>query len=89
MAYPDSIQIVPCTHRTRILQRLVKLFHNLLFNTCRESGDHGAFNSWDRLPYVTDVRMGLPSTIPAYNEVAHKTSSSSYNDIIIFKLQHH
>ena len=21
---------------------------NLLFNTCRESGDHGPFNSWDR-----------------------------------------
>ena len=26
--------------------------NNLLFNTCRESSDHGAFNSWDRLPYV-------------------------------------
>ena len=24
---------------------------NLLFNTCRESGDHGAWNSWDRIPY--------------------------------------
>ena len=23
---------------------------NLLFNTCRESGDHGPFNSWDRTP---------------------------------------
>ena len=23
-----------------------KIFRNLLFNTCRESGDHGAFNSW-------------------------------------------
>ena len=22
---------------------------NLLFNTCRESGDHGPFNSWDRV----------------------------------------
>lgn len=24
---------------------------NLLFNTCRESGDHGPFNSWDRQVY--------------------------------------
>jgi hypothetical protein len=22
--------------------------HNLVFSTCRESGDHGPFNSWDR-----------------------------------------
>ena len=26
---------------------------NLIFNTCRESGDHGPINSWDRQPYVT------------------------------------
>ena len=26
---------------------------NLVFNTCRESGDHGPFNSWDRQPYLT------------------------------------
>jgi len=25
---------------------------NLLFNLVRESGDHGPFNSWDRLPYI-------------------------------------
>jgi hypothetical protein len=46
-----------------------RLNANLLFNTCRESSDHGAFNSWDRLPYVTDVRQpGVPSTLPAWNE---------------------
>eukprot|EP01062_Namystynia_karyoxenos_P040534 TRINITY_DN29548_c0_g1_i1.p1 TRINITY_DN29548_c0_g1~~TRINITY_DN29548_c0_g1_i1.p1 ORF type:complete len:911 (+),score=184.09 TRINITY_DN29548_c0_g1_i1:73-2733(+) len=27
--------------------------NNLLFNSCRESADHGAINSWDRDPYVT------------------------------------
>ena len=32
-----------------------ELTTNLLFNTCRESSDHGAFNSWDRLPYITTV----------------------------------
>ena len=27
--------------------------HNLIFNSCRESADHGPINSWDRQPYVT------------------------------------
>ena len=36
---------------------------NLMFNTCRESGNHGVFNSWDRQPYVTTVFDGkTPST---------------------------
>ena len=26
--------------------------HNVIFNTCRESGDHGAINSWDRQPFL-------------------------------------
>eukprot|EP00439_Symbiodinium_sp_Y106_P028646 s1569_g3.t1 len=26
---------------------------NLVFSTCRESGDHGPFNSWDRQPFLT------------------------------------
>eukprot|EP01065_Artemidia_motanka_P009904 TRINITY_DN1513_c0_g1_i3.p1 TRINITY_DN1513_c0_g1~~TRINITY_DN1513_c0_g1_i3.p1 ORF type:complete len:935 (+),score=335.66 TRINITY_DN1513_c0_g1_i3:85-2889(+) len=42
---------------------------NLLFNTCRESGDHGAFNSWDRLPYLTTVGSATPSTVPKRNDV--------------------
>ena len=31
------------------------LEHNLLFNWVRESGDHGNFNSWDRVPYITNI----------------------------------
>ena len=27
---------------------------NLLANCVRESGDHGPFNSWDRIPYITN-----------------------------------
>jgi hypothetical protein len=27
--------------------------HNLVFSSCRESGDHGPFNSWDRQPFLT------------------------------------
>jgi len=42
--------------------------HNVLFNTCRESGDHGAINSWDRQPFLWDQsgRYGFdtpPTTI--------------------------
>lgn len=43
---------------------------NLLFNTCQESSDHSAMNSWDRMPYLTLVRDGVtPSVIPADNDV--------------------
>lgn len=41
---------------------------SVLFNTCRESSDHGPINSWDRLPYITTVRDGVtPSAVPADN----------------------
>ena len=53
--------------------------HNLLFNTCRESGDHGAFNSWDRLPYLTDLKTpGTPSTVPLLNDVHHNFIVANY-----------
>ena len=51
---------------------------NLLFNTCRESSDHGAFNSWDRLPYVTDVANGTASTVPAFNDVRSNFIVANY-----------
>lgn len=35
--------------------------HNVMFNLCRESGDHGPFNSWDRTAYWNDLR-GYRST---------------------------
>lgn len=38
--------------------------YNLLFNTCRESGDHGPVNSWDRQPFLTTLRSGHPSFTP-------------------------
>ena len=28
---------------------------NLIFNTCRESGDHGPINTWDRQPFLTNL----------------------------------
>jgi hypothetical protein len=43
------------------------LAKNLFFNTCRESSDHGAFNSWSRMPYATTLRDGKTlSAIPAF-----------------------
>ena len=43
---------------------------NLIFNTCRESGDHGPFNSWDRQPFLTvDPATGVTSLAPAVNRI--------------------
>eukprot|EP00928_Gymnodinium_smaydae_P031070 TRINITY_DN22929_c0_g1_i1.p1 TRINITY_DN22929_c0_g1~~TRINITY_DN22929_c0_g1_i1.p1 ORF type:complete len:770 (+),score=134.38 TRINITY_DN22929_c0_g1_i1:334-2310(+) len=52
--------------------------NNLMFNTCRESGDHGPFNSWDRIPYLTDVRNGRPSLVPADNTITRNFIISNY-----------
>jgi hypothetical protein len=38
---------------------------NLIFNTCRESGDHGPINTWDRQPFLTTLKDGqTPSFDP-------------------------
>ena len=29
--------------------------YNLLFNPCRESGDHGPINTWDGQPFLTKL----------------------------------
>eukprot|EP01083_Nonionella_stella_P003656 10523_1 len=52
---------------------------NLLMNTCRESGDHGPWNSWDRVPYITRIRNGLTSSIiPAFQQIAHNFIIGTY-----------
>jgi len=38
---------------------------NLIFNTCRESGDHGPINSWDRQAYLTTIRDGKTPSFDA------------------------
>merc|ERR1712048_1544292 len=48
-----------------------ELSHNLVFSACRESGDHGPFNSWDRQPYLTSVRTGEPSMQMEWREIHH------------------
>ncbi len=42
---------------------------NLIFNTCTQSGDHGPINSWNRMPFMTNVAYGTPSFDAAYNLV--------------------
>jgi len=39
---------------------------NLMFNWLQKTSDHGAINSWDRLPYITNVGNGTDSLIPAW-----------------------
>jgi len=54
------------------------LTENLLLNTCRESGDHGPFNSWDRQVYVTEVLNGSPSVLKAWDYIHHNFIIANY-----------
>jgi len=53
--------------------------HNLVFSTCRESGDHGPFNSWDRQPFLTTQRDGTPSMLMAWREIHHNFFIDNYS----------
>lgn len=52
---------------------------NLLFQTCGESGDHGAINTWDRQSFITTVRTGSPSIVPAMNRMYQNFIVSDYD----------
>eukprot|EP00475_Leptophrys_vorax_P015850 TRINITY_DN2221_c0_g1_i2.p1 TRINITY_DN2221_c0_g1~~TRINITY_DN2221_c0_g1_i2.p1 ORF type:complete len:721 (-),score=206.27 TRINITY_DN2221_c0_g1_i2:490-2652(-) len=52
--------------------------NNVIFNTCKESGDHGPINSWDRQPFLTDVRDGTPSYTPAMNDIQRNFIIANY-----------
>ncbi|CAE8637965.1 unnamed protein product [Polarella glacialis] len=54
------------------------LGHNLLFNSCREGSDHGAFNSWGRQPYLADIRTGSPSAEPAWSRLHNNFIVANY-----------
>merc|ERR1712137_1110440 len=56
-----------------------ELSHNLVFSACRESGDHGPFNSWDRQPYLTTIRTGEPSMQMAWRELHHNFFIDNYS----------
>ena len=55
------------------------LTENILFNTCRESGDHGPFNSWDRQVFVTDVLDGTPATQKDWDYISSNFMIANYN----------
>ena len=56
-----------------------EIIENFLFNTCRESGEHGPFNSWDRQVYVTKVKNGTPSTEKQYDYIHHNFIIANYD----------
>ena len=56
-----------------------EITRNLVFSTCRESGDHGPFNSWDRQPFLTTVRDGTPSMYMAWRRIHHNFFIDNYS----------
>jgi hypothetical protein len=57
-----------------------EIAHNLVFSSCRESGDHGPFNSWDRQPFLTTVADGkTPSMDMAWREIHHNFFIDNYS----------
>eukprot|EP01063_Lacrimia_lanifica_P034369 TRINITY_DN6337_c0_g3_i1.p1 TRINITY_DN6337_c0_g3~~TRINITY_DN6337_c0_g3_i1.p1 ORF type:complete len:833 (+),score=239.87 TRINITY_DN6337_c0_g3_i1:54-2552(+) len=64
-----------------------EIVNNLLFNTCRESGDHAAFNSWDRQPFIVPYDSdsaetnGFPPMDPQYTRIHHNFLVGSYGAI--------
>lgn len=57
-----------------------ELLLNLIFNSCRESSDHGAFNSWGRQPYLTTVGTNGTrlSAEPAYSRLQNNFIVANY-----------
>ena len=39
--------------------------------SCRETGDHGPINSWDRNAFISDVKYGTASYEAQMNHVDH------------------
>merc|ERR1711988_1343428 len=56
-----------------------EIAYNLVFSTCRESGDHGPFNSWDRQPFLTTVRTGEPSMIMQWRDIHNNFFIDNYS----------
>lgn len=53
--------------------------NNLLFNLVRETRDHGPINTWDRQPYLTKVRNGSASLVPATSNTTQNFIICDYN----------
>jgi hypothetical protein len=56
--------------------------HNVMFNTVRETNDHGPINSWDRQPYLTDaVQRGSPSLWQHVSYIHHNALLNNYRSV--------
>ena len=60
------------------------LQHNLLFNFCRESADHGPFNSWDRQLFVVQSPddHGQPSMLPLTSVLRNNLIIANYHSTL-------
>lgn len=53
---------------------------NVIFNTVRETSDHGPINTWDRQPFLSDaVQAGTPSLWQHESYIHHNTLFNNYN----------
>jgi outer membrane protein assembly factor BamB len=58
------------------------LAHNVMFNTVRETSDHGPINTWDRQPYLTDaVQRGVPSLWQHVSYIHHNLLVNNYRSV--------
>ena len=54
---------------------------NVGFNMCRESGDHGIFNSWGRLPYLHDALGTGATTQKLWDQITRNLFIANYNSM--------
>ena len=56
--------------------------NNLLFNSVRETDDHGPFNSWDRQPFLSrHTAASAPTLIPRQNFIHHNFIITNYHAV--------
>ena len=55
--------------------------NNLIFNTNRETSDTGNIYTYNRLPFVTSVRNGIPSLLPATRNITRNWFIVNYGSI--------
>ena len=53
--------------------------HNVLANFCRESSDHGPFNSWNRQVYIYDDESGAPTIYKKNDTIAYNFVLANYH----------
>lgn len=55
------------------------LTRNVLFNFCRESSDHGPFNSWNRQVYLVDGPDGKATTQKLNDTISFNVLWANYH----------